>query len=94
MKQFKVHRSMLLTPALFVFVTTAFAQTAQVTGRISDPSGAVVPDAQVTITNQQTGLTRNSVSNSEGNYTLPLLPPGEYRLAVKRKASGRWCAPT
>jgi hypothetical protein len=85
MKRLKVHRILLLAATLLMFVATALGQTAQVTGRISDPSGAVVPDAQITITNQQTGLTRNSVSNSEGNYTLPLLPPGEYRLAVKKE---------
>ena len=63
---------------------TIFGQTAQVTGRITDAAGAVLPAAQVTITNQRTGLIRESVSNSEGNYTLPLLPPGEYRLVVRK----------
>jgi hypothetical protein len=62
----------------------AFGQTAQVTGRISDASGAVVPGAQITVTNQKTGLTRESVSNDEGYFTIPLLPPGEYRIAVKK----------
>jgi hypothetical protein len=85
MKRLKVHRIILPAATLLMLVATALGQTAQVTGRISDQSGAVVPDAQVTITNQKTGLTRNSVSNSEGNYTLPLLPPGEYRLAVKKE---------
>ena len=42
--------------ALLVFVATALAQTAQVTGRITDASGAVVPGAQITLTNQATGL--------------------------------------
>ncbi|MGA1369809.1 MAG: carboxypeptidase regulatory-like domain-containing protein, partial [Blastocatellia bacterium] len=62
-----------------------FGQTAQVTGRITDAAGAVLPAAQVTITNQRTGLIRESVSNNEGNYTLPLLPPGEYRLVVRKE---------
>ncbi|MGH9844601.1 MAG: TonB-dependent receptor domain-containing protein, partial [Blastocatellia bacterium] len=47
-------------------------------------SGAVVPGAQVTITNLNTGLHRESVSNGEGYFTIPLLPPGEYRIAVKK----------
>jgi hypothetical protein len=85
MKHRQLARFLFLALLTFAVGTTAFSQTAQVTGRISDQSGAVVPDAQVTITNQQTGLTRSSVSSSEGNYTLPLLPPGEYRLAVKKE---------
>ncbi len=64
--------------------TTAFGQTAQLSGRISDQSGAVVPGAQVTLTNLNTGLIRESVSNGEGHFTIPLLPPGEYRIAVKK----------
>jgi hypothetical protein len=49
---------------------TASAQTAQVTGRISDPSGAVVPGAQITVTHVATGINRESVSNSEGFFTI------------------------
>lgn len=65
-------------------VSTSFAQTASVTGRVSDSSGAVVPGAQVTVTNQKTGLARDSVTNGEGYFTIPLLPPGDYRLSVKK----------
>ncbi|MGE0131550.1 MAG: carboxypeptidase regulatory-like domain-containing protein [Blastocatellales bacterium] len=85
MKHINLARLLFIVILAVAAGTTALSQTAQVTGRISDQSGAVVPDVQITITNQKTGLTRNSVSNSEGNYTLPLLPPGEYRLAVKKE---------
>jgi hypothetical protein len=78
-------KHLILVGFLFsLMVATAFGQSAQVTGRVSDSSGAVVPGAAVTITNQKTGLTRDSATNSEGNYTVPLLPPGEYRLGVKK----------
>jgi outer membrane receptor protein involved in Fe transport len=63
-------------------VDAAYAQTAQVTGRITDTSGATVPGATVTVTNQATGTTRVTVSNQEGYFTVPVLPPGTYRLAV------------
>jgi hypothetical protein len=73
-----------LAVVVFAAGTTAFSQTAQVTGRISDQSGAVIPGAQISVTNPKTGLTRDSVSNNDGYFTIPLLPPGEYRIAVKK----------
>lgn len=54
------------------------AQQATLTGRISDPSGATIPNATVKVTNQRTNIQNKSVSNSEGYYTVPFLPPGEY----------------
>src|SRR5262245_29759202 len=74
----------LLSLAVFTFTLTASAQTAQLTGRISDQAGAVVPGAQIIVTNVGTGLSRESVSNNEGYFTIPLLQPGEYRVAVKK----------
>lgn len=84
MKHLQPIRFLFLAVLILTITPAALSQTAQVSGRISDSSGAIVPDAQITITNQKTGLIRDSVSNSEGIYTLPLLPPGEYRLAVKK----------
>jgi Carboxypeptidase regulatory-like domain len=68
-------------------VTPAFGQNAQITGRVTDQSGAVVVGAEVNVTNQQTGLTRHVVSNEEGYFTVLFLPPGEYRIAVKKDGS-------
>jgi outer membrane receptor protein involved in Fe transport len=84
MKNPNLIRSLFLALLASISVTTAFSQTAQVTGRISDQAGAVVPNAQITVTNVNTELSRQAVSNSEGYFTIPLLPPGEYRVAVKR----------
>ena len=53
------------------------AQTAQLTGRITDANGAVVVGAVVAVTQVSTGVRREAVSNEEGYYTVPLLPPGE-----------------
>ncbi|MCI0720515.1 MAG: TonB-dependent receptor [Acidobacteria bacterium] len=72
---------------LVVFITTlecvGFAQTAQFTGRISDPSGAVVLGAKVTVTNVNTGIKRVTTSTEEGYYTVSLLKPGAYRINVQ-----------
>src|SRR5437762_8343778 len=59
----------------------AWAQsTAQISGTVTDQSGAVLPGVEVTATETQTGLTRSVVSNETGSYVLPSLPVGPYRL--------------
>ena len=58
------------------------ATTAQLNGKITDPSGAAVPGASVTVTNVETALTRQTESNDQGNYAAPMLPPGNYRINV------------
>ena len=60
-----------------------FGQTAQVLGHVTDPSGAVVPGAQITVTNLDTGFERKTVSSGTGDYVLPLLPLGRYRLSLE-----------
>jgi hypothetical protein len=46
-----------LVLAIFVFPHAGFSQTAQITGRIIDPSQAVLPGVSITLTNEQTGVT-------------------------------------
>src|SRR4051794_7003261 len=69
---------------LFVIVSAVlFGQTAQVTGRITDQAGAVVPNASVTVSNTATGATRKIKSTHDGYYTAPLLQPGTYDFTVE-----------
>src|SRR3989442_1795793 len=63
-----------------VFAQTA--STAQITGTVTDQSGAVLPGAEVTATQTDTGISRNAVGNETGTYVLPNLPVGPYRLEV------------
>ena len=62
----------------------AFAQsqatTAEINGRVTDAQGGVLPGATVTVTSSDTGYTRSVVTNAEGLYAIPLLPPGNYDL--------------
>jgi hypothetical protein len=58
--------------------------TAQVSGRITDATGAVIAQASVKVTNTETGAVRTTETNGSGNYTLSLLPPGHYSLSVAR----------
>lgn len=62
---------------------TAFAQTAQVTGRVTDATLAVVPNAKVIVKNIDTGIAREVVSNNEGYFTAPLLTRGRYEISVQ-----------
>jgi outer membrane receptor protein involved in Fe transport len=64
-----------------------FGQTAttQVTGLVTDPTGAAVPAAIVKVTNSQTGVSRESSTNAEGYYTVPFLLPGKYDLEVRKE---------
>src|SRR5262245_25544187 len=54
--------------------------TAQISGTVSDPTGAVLPGAEITATQTDTGVMRTAVSNETGAYVLPNLPVGPYRL--------------
>ncbi len=63
----------------------SFGQTAQVTGRVTDSTGAVVPGVAITVTNVATGVDRKAATNEAGYYTVPLLPPGEYRMALRQQ---------
>ena len=66
---------------LVVFTATAGAQdNASITGTVSDPSGAAVVNASITITNVATGQVRHTVSNSSGDFLLANLGAGQYNL--------------
>ena len=69
---------------LLVCSAAAFAQTATgtITGTISDPAGAVVPNAPLELKNSATGTVYQTVSSSTGNYTFSQLPAATYQLTV------------
>ena len=71
--------------AIFAMMTGAlFAQvpTAELTGAITDPTGALVAGAKVVIANTATGVERVTETNSAGVYIAPALPPGTYSVRV------------
>jgi hypothetical protein len=67
----------------FIFSSAATAQTAQLSGRIADAAGSVVPGASITIRSTATGVERQTRTNDIGLYTLPLLQPGVYEIRVQ-----------
>src|SRR5207237_4047487 len=68
--------------AIFVVMSAAvWAQsTAQISGSIKDQSAALLPGAEVTVTQTDTGLKRTAITNETGSYVLSNLPIGPYRL--------------
>jgi len=73
---------------LLLCVSTASAQTVtgSITGSITDPSGAVIPDAHVVAHNLDTGVDSVATSNASGFYRIDFLPIGHYQVTVE--ASG------
>jgi hypothetical protein len=70
---------------LVAYSAAAFAQigVSTITGLVTDSTGAVVPNATVTVTQKSTNFTFTSQTNSEGVYRVPSLQPGEYRVVVE-----------
>lgn len=58
------------------------AETGQILGTVTDPTGAAVASASIKVTNLATGAVRDTVSSSSGAYVIGDLLPGDYRLAV------------
>jgi len=66
--------------ALFLL---AQQNTATISGRVLDPSGAAIPGATVVAKNIQTGLERPATTDETGTYTIPLLPIGQYEVSAE-----------
>ncbi len=77
-------RQLILFLGLALPIGIASAQTfGEITGEVRDPSGAVVPRAAVAITNTATNVSRTTVTNNEGIYSVPALNPGIYQIKVE-----------
>jgi hypothetical protein len=80
-------RSRLLWFSIFAFtlwlpVALLAQDTASITGTVTDPSGAAIPGAQVTVTSLEHGVKRAATSNAGGEYLFAALPIGSYNVAV------------
>ena len=80
------YRFILLLLVVLVLPYLAAAQEGTILGTVTDPSGAAVPNADVTITNVGTGVVRSLTTNDVGQYLASNLPVGKYD--VKCSASG------
>jgi hypothetical protein len=89
MQHFRLRR-ILQCGVVFALSTLAFVQTAsaqfdrgQISGRVKDAQGAVVPGVTVTVVNQQTQSNWNTVTDGTGFYTFPNLPAGKYNVTAE-----------
>src|SRR5690242_3613137 len=71
-----------IQPAALLYGQTA---RGQITGLISDSSGAVLPGVTVRATNLATNVSFDAATNGQGRYTLDLLPPGDYRVNASKE---------
>ncbi|HLK69734.1 MAG TPA: carboxypeptidase regulatory-like domain-containing protein [Bryobacteraceae bacterium] len=84
----KTRRTLLSRCGLWVAALTlpvmlwAQTPTGSISGVVHDASGAVVPNAAITMTNRDTGLVRNLLSETDGAYALAALPPGVYQIKI------------
>ncbi|HEY6970931.1 MAG TPA: carboxypeptidase-like regulatory domain-containing protein, partial [Candidatus Angelobacter sp.] len=78
---------LVLLMIVFLSGTLVWGQlgTSTIRGTITDPSGAAVPGATVTITNLQTNLSRTLTTGPTGSYSFELIPPGEYQVVMEAK---------
>ena len=86
MKTFATTSKLLLLGAMLS--TAAFAQspTGSIEGVVADSSGAVIPNAKITITNVATNETKTVSTDREGRFEAPLLPPGTYSVQAAAPA--------
>ena len=81
-KRRKLFHLSILCLFLGLFASQAFAQEATLLGTVTDPSGAAVPNVNLTITDVDTGVARQVVTNSDGQYIAPNLHIGHYAIRV------------
>jgi hypothetical protein len=81
-----LHSMLTIAVGLFLSISI-FAQSQSTTGLIqgtvTDPNGAVIAGATITVRNVETGFERKITSNSDGFFTAPLLPLGKYRVTTE-----------
>jgi hypothetical protein len=66
--------------SLVVSLSTAQVQNGQFAGTVTDPTGAAIANAKVTVTNAATALNLSTTTNSSGSYTVKEVPLGIYKV--------------
>src|SRR6478609_4166100 len=88
-----------MRPKTLVLLATLFAPFAMFSqvgtegsffGTVTDATGAVVPSAEVTVTNTGTGLTKTGKTSEQGNFDILALPVGSYSISVSANGFKKW----
>jgi hypothetical protein len=69
----------------FTYIGLAQVRSGSIVGMVTDPSGAPVPEAVVTVLSVETNVTSETRTNVAGQYTVPYLAPGQYKVTVTRQ---------
>src|SRR5579884_1066113 len=79
-----VYRMVAMLATSFFTLGLCWAQTTSgdISGRVVDPSGAAIPNAQVTLTNQLTSQSLTTNTESAGNFAFVSVPPGTFTITV------------
>jgi hypothetical protein len=72
-----------VTATFLAAVAFAQAGDAEISGMVKDPTGSLVSGASATVTNQDSGVTRSTLTGADGRYRFIALPPGRYTLKVE-----------
>jgi hypothetical protein len=82
----------LLATLLCLTFTVGLGQvlTGQLSGTVTDQTGAVIPGANITLTNQLSGDTRRTVSNSDGVFAFAAVPTGDYTVSIEAQGFAKW----
>jgi Carboxypeptidase regulatory-like domain len=88
-------RLLSIAAAVFMFslpIVTLAQDTAQITGTVTDPSGAAIPNAQVKVSNDLQGFTRTAPTNASGDYLFAAIPVGTYDVTVTAQGFKKYLA--
>ena len=83
MSKYLFHATLLLSLLLWTSGSVHAQNTGLITGSITDQSGAVIPNATITIIQKATGVERHITANAEGIYSAPSLQAGDYDVRVE-----------
>src|SRR5437588_12891747 len=86
MKKQLCHQLAVVLLLLYFSGTSRGQVTASITGVVRDASGAVLPEAMVTVRHVETGTTRTTETDANGNYSVTSLPVGQYEINVQKTA--------
>src|SRR5690242_15147346 len=75
--------TLILLVVLLCSAAPAQTYTASIRGTVTDATGAVIPNAAITVTNENTGLVRTTMTSGTGNYEVLSLPVGTYSVQAK-----------
>lgn len=74
---------------LFTRTTLGVGTNGTIVGTVTDPKGGLIAQAKVTVKNTETNAVREALTSATGEYSVPLLPPGEYQVTVERSGFKR-----